>query len=532
MTMSHADQLVADHRRWAPLFGLAMAVLLTSWLGAVVNTTAPSDTTMVVGQVVDQHGPVPGATVRFQGDAQHTLTDTDGRFSLTRTDGDLTRVTASKEGYLIRGADLDQMPLRIVLAPLPPHATEGYQWVDPTPHPDRELSCGRCHPQIHQEWLATSHANSVTNRRFINLYDGTDWHGHENVGWNLMKDYPDGVSICTPCHAPSVEFDDPAMFDLRRAEGVAALGIHCDFCHKIQQAPTDALGLAHGRDGLKLLLPAKGQVFFGSMDDVDTGEASYAPVYAHSRVCASCHEGVVFGVHVYSTYSEWLDSPAAQQGQHCQTCHMTPTGQMQNMAPGHGGIDRDPMTLASHRDAGQRADRLRDCLDVVVTARGGSDKVRVAITIRLRNVGHAMPTGFIDRHLILHVEGLDQNGDRLHWSDGPLLPAVVGSLAGRPGRLYAKQTCGFDGKSPAPFWQARSEVVDTRLVPDRDERAEFTFPPKTARVRVRLVYRRFWEEVARQKQWPNDAIVVFDRQVQVHRAPSPSGGHEGEHEKP
>ena len=43
---------------------------------------------------------------------------------------------------------------------------------------------------------------------------------------------------------------------------------------------------------------------------------------------ASGHEGVVFGVHVYSTYSEWLDSPARKQGRHCQDCHMKPTGTM------------------------------------------------------------------------------------------------------------------------------------------------------------------------------------------------------------
>src|SRR5207244_7472645 len=95
------------------------------------------------------------------------------------------------------------------------------------------------------------------------------------------------------------------------------------------------LGVTHGRYILGLLRPAEGQLFFGPLDDVDRGEDALAPIYGESRYCASCHEGVVFGVRVYSTYSEWLDSPARREGKQCQTCHMTPTGTLTHLAPGH-----------------------------------------------------------------------------------------------------------------------------------------------------------------------------------------------------
>ena len=111
--------------------------------------------------------------------------------------------------------------------------------------------------------------------------------------------------------------------------------------------------------------------FYGPLEDaVRPGESfGQLPLYRESRYCASCHEGIVFGVHVYGTYSEWLESPARAQGVQCQGCHMAPTGRMTNIAPGHGGIARDPATLASHGFPGNQADMLRRCLAADVKVR-------------------------------------------------------------------------------------------------------------------------------------------------------------------
>jgi hypothetical protein len=69
-----------------------------------------------------------------------------------------------------------------------------------------------------------------------------------------------------------------------------------------------------------------------------------------------------------------------------------------------------------------------------------------------------------------------------------------------------------------PFWRALPDPPDTRLRPDRADCAEFLFPRETQRVRVRLVYRRFWEAVTRTKHWPATDILVVDRVLPV-RAP-------------
>src|SRR5439155_17283988 len=109
-------------------------------------------------------------------------------------------------------------------------------------------------------------------------------------------------------------------------------GVHCDFCHKIAGVSLAKLGQEHGRFAYQMLRPKEGQLFFGPLDDAGRGEETFSPLYHESRYCASCHEGTVLGAKVYTTYSEWLASPARKQGKQCQDCHMQPTGTMTNMA--------------------------------------------------------------------------------------------------------------------------------------------------------------------------------------------------------
>src|SRR5205085_5090183 len=137
--------------------------------------------------------------------------------------------------------------------------------------------------------------------------------------WNVLGENPEGAAVCVLCHAPT--FRDPlAEYDLRTIKGVAAQGVHCDYCHKVVEVPNDphaGPGIRFGRDGLTLLRPKNGQqLFFGPLDDaLREGEAfGFSPLYRESRYCAPCHEGTVFGVHAYGTYSEWLASPARAEG--------------------------------------------------------------------------------------------------------------------------------------------------------------------------------------------------------------------------
>jgi hypothetical protein len=379
------------------------------------------------------------------------------------------------------------------------------------------VNCGNCHEEVFREWQASGHARSINGRRFRNLYDGSDWSDTRKVGWSLLKDNPDGAGVCAACHAPAIGPAGHALDDLTQLGGVAAHGVHCDYCHKISAVGAGKLGLTHGRFNLTMLRPTKGQLFFGPLDDVDRNEDTFSPLYKDSKYCASCHEGIVFGVPVYTTYSEWQTSPAARDGKQCQDCHMKPTGALTNIAPGKGGITRDPKTLANHRFfAGSQLDMLRRCLHLDVQVERVSEGVKVAVQVQAEHVGHRVPTGFVDRHLLLIVEARQPSGKVVECRAGPVLPAVAGrALAGKPGKLYAKLLRDFDGHSPVPFWRADPAVSDTRLLPGQPDRLAFVFPERKATVHVRLLYRRFWKETVEDKGWPEEDLEVATKSVET-----------------
>jgi hypothetical protein len=469
-------------------------------------------TPMVEGRVTDSAHPVAGARVRWQGSTTLVLTDADGRFHLPPAPSANTRATAQRPGYRIGAASLRD-GLHIRLDPLPAADHPDYPWISPHPDPDRAANCANCHTDIYREWSGSAHAGAARNPRFLQLFADPD--GKSPHGWDLSREHPLGMPVCTTCHAPTL--DDPASGgDVRLAAGVAADGVHCDYCHKVVDAPTDKLGVRFGRDGLVLLRPRQGeQLFYGPLDDaVRPGESfGHFPVYKESRVCAPCHEGIVFGVHVYGTYSEWLDSPARAQGIQCQGCHMRPTGRLTNIAPGKGGIERDPLTLASHRLPGSQEEMLRRCLRAEVTCRSADGQLRVEVTLRAEQVGHRVPTGFIDRHLLLIVQAFDHEGAPVPLTQGPRLPAAAGRWSGQPGWLYGKLLRDERGHAPLPFWLPGSAMADTRLYPAQPDVRSFVFAGPAAQVQVRVWYRRFWQQVADARGWTHNDMLVFDRTI-------------------
>ncbi len=488
--------------------GLTLAVLLALLVGLALLAFSPAKSPGVEGCVLDDERLIAGARVRLKGTTTIAPTDAHGCFHLPHPPSG-RHVTAWKEGYFIGGTRGRASPLTIHLQRLPAEDSPAYEWVDPTPNADEVHNCANCHAEIYREWSQSGHAHSVTGRHFRNLYEGTDWNGKAGVGWGLLTQYPDGGGVCASCHAPTAK-----EYDLRQVKGVASQGVHCDYCHKIAGITEGPFGLTHGRFNLRLLRPSDGQLFFGDLDDVDRNEDAYSPLYRDSRYCASCHEGVIFGVHVYSTFSEWQASPARREGKQCQDCHMKPTGRTRNMAPGHGGIDRDPRTLRNHRffDESQET-MLRRAVQVSATFERNADSVRTRVRLWAEGVGHRLPTGFIDRHLVLVVEAEGADGRPLPARSGPKLPALAGpELTDKPGRLYARILRNFDGHSPTPFWLAAPDSpLDTRLAPRKVEETTFDFPPTLTSLRVRVLYRRFWPEVARAKHWPDLTLRIHEQ---------------------
>jgi hypothetical protein len=431
------------------------------------------------------------------------------------------RVVASKVGHFIGAADAVDRPLVIELRRHPTDDDPDYAWVDPRRDANDAGRCANCHQEIFDEWSASAHARSATNRRFLNVYDGSDWQGSRHVGWSLLDDLPHGAGVCASCHVPSPPPSIETTGDLRQVAGVHRQGVHCDFCHKIADVSIDEVGLNHGRFAMTFLRPNdEHQIFFGPLDDVARGEDIHLTLYRESRYCASCHEGTLFGTHVYGTYSEWLASPHAKQGMECQDCHMAPTGRMTNFAPGKGGLPRDSSSLASHHFPGGDRNFLRDHLSLSLVARDVEAGLEVDAIVRVHGVGHRTPTGSPTRALILHVEATNSDGQSLPLVAGGVLPALAGNgpieagdLAGRPGRFYAKVLAADDGELGVPFWRSVAVAYDTRLEPEETSRNRFVFrrPSGEAHVWANLVYRRFNKETADEKGWTDNEIVIDTR---------------------
>jgi len=482
----------------------------------------PPAPTAVMGTVADDRGAVAAAVVRVPATPLAARTDERGHFTLP---GRPARVTVSADGRIIAAATVPAVRVvAVTLTRIPDDDCETYAWVDPGPDANRPGSCCNCHTPACDEWARSGHARAATNPRLRNLYDGTDAAGRPGRGWNLLAEHPAGAGVCAACHAPTADPDAASDYDLRRVTGrpssagyPAAGGVHCDYCHKAAGLGDGEIGLTHGRYLLRLSRPAAGQRFFGPLDDVDRGEDVASPFQHDSRLCAACHEGTVFGVHAYGTYSEWRASPAAARGVQCQDCHMPAGPAHTNVAPAHGGRERSHRTLADHSMfPGGRAAMLRRCLALTVEPARDGRGVAVAVTVRADGVGHRVPTGFPDRNLVLAVEALDAAGRPVVATAGPTLPPATGpELAGRSGRLFAKQLRDFDGRQPAPFWRSDPEFADTRLRPGEPDRTAYRFPPSAARVRVRLLDRRFWPEVAAVKGWVDNERIVADRDVPV-----------------
>ncbi|HWB08899.1 MAG TPA: carboxypeptidase regulatory-like domain-containing protein [Pirellulales bacterium] len=502
------------------LVALGLVIGLAALGGALrwYTTRSPPSTPAprIVGRVVESRQPIAGARVRLKGTADFALTDEQGRFELIGSPREGATLTAAKDGYLIAGVPVSHNRLEVQLTALPARDHTDYQWVDPRPSDASAGACGNCHQAIYNEWQTSGHARSAVNRRFQNLLDGSNERGESGHGWGLADEYPEGVAVCWSCHAPSFELS-AATAGPRHVEGVAAAGVHCDFCHKIRATNLEQVGLTHGRFAYDLLRPAEGQLFFGPLDDVDRNEDAYSALQSESRFCAACHEGTLFGVHVYTTYSEWLASPAGREGRQCQQCHMRPSGKLANIAPGSGGLDRNPQTLASHTFLpGGREAMLRQALRISFSAQRQNEEVTASVRLETHDIGHRLPTGFIDRQLLLVVEPLDAQGKACDTLSGARLPDAAGErLLGKAGRLFAKLLTDAEGNAPAPFWRAGVSVADSRLTPGEPEETAFAFPSETVTVRVRVIYRPFWQTVADSKEWPENDTVIYDTSFSV-----------------
>ena len=517
---------------------LAMASLLVGamlWLLSGQPAAVQGDAT-VSGVVVDADGPVAGATVRVRATDNVTWTAADGRFTLgSLTEGQEVEVAAWAEGYYVASTHVTPTVGGITLTLRPYHTTDhpDYSWVSPISGTS-EGACGNCHPMIVSQWITNAHGGAIANPRFFSLYNGTDLSGTLRVGPGYRNDFPDTAGNCANCHAPGAGADGYLTTEMNGVRGVITAGIHCDYCHKVggvylNPATGSVYPNAPGVRSQRLLRPPPGDnIFFGPYDDIHDPD-TYLPAITQSRFCAPCHQFSFWGTPIYGSYEEWLESPYAEAGIPCQTCHMPPTGDAYFALPEKGGLAHPPERIPSHRQLGASDEGLlRESVTMTVTARQAMDRVVVTVTLANTGAGHHVPTDFPGRHLILTVVAVDGQGPPLAQVEGPVVPDWGGAQAGRPGKVFAKvlQDARSGDAPVVSYWKQSFILEDNRIPALGSDTSAYTFAlprgpgaPAVVTVTARLRFRRAFQTVMDAKGWDVPDIVMEEAQVTLPRRP-------------
>jgi hypothetical protein len=479
-------------------------------------------------------------------------------------------VSAWKELYYCAKQETVKPPtqdIELVLRLYQTNDNPGYAWVPPT----GENSCYSCKPGVTQVWLDNdAHGKSASNVRFLSMYYGTDVAGNQSpltriahtrdygrlplapdlsqpyYGPGYKLDFPDTAGNCGACHIPSAAIADPYGVDPKQVSGVDVFGVHCDFCHKIAEVRLDAqTNLPQpnmpGVLSMDIRRPfpedeQRYQLFFGTFDDDNVPmEDTKLPLIQQSQFCAPCHFGVFWDTLVYNSYGEWLESPYSDphSGKTCQQCHTpSPTklegNLLTNVAPGKGGVERDPQTIHAHTFPGASStELLQNALTMQVETKRVEKGIQVTVNLTNDQTGHHVPTDSPLRHMILLVEARDEQGRFLELVEGETVPVwggvgdpEQGYYAGLPGKAFAKILAEMwtEVTPTGAYWNPTRLVSDNRLAAFATDVSQYTFQAAgqgAVKVQVRLFFRRAYRTLADQKDWEIPDILMEEAVVEV-----------------
>jgi hypothetical protein len=553
----------------AMLFGIGPTVATSCGGGDLLAIDTIS------GKVRDANGPVAGAIVRIQGTTNDTVTDTAGSFTLSGlTTSVPVTVSAWMHTYYCAKEDGVLPPASGIVLTLHQYQTTdnpAYKWIPPI----GEQSCASCKAGVTEIWLENAHAGSATNLRFMTMYNGTDVYGNQSpltrygysrdygafplrpdptqpyYGPGFKLDFPDAAGNCAACHTPGAAVDAPYDTDPNTVSGADKFGVHCDLCHKVADVTLGPDGMPFpnmpGVMSMDLRRPfpddpERYQLFFGTFDDDNVPEEdTYLPLIETSQFCASCHSGVFWDTVIYDSFGEWLNSPYSDLGferaQTCQNCHMPAPAildgeLMTNVAPGNGGIERDPMTIHPHLQLGAMDEEfLSSAVSMAVEAQRNGKNLVVRVEITNDNTGHHVPTDSPLRQMILLVQATNAQKHSLALTDGPLLPDYAGEgdhedgyYAGLPGKVYAKilEELWTEISPTGSYWNPTRLVSDTRLEAMATDITTFVFAApeeETSIINVTLLFRRAFKTLLDEKGWDVPDIIMAQKRILVPTVP-------------
>jgi hypothetical protein len=348
--------------------------------------------------------------------------------------------------------------------------------------------CGVCHRDIYRMWEGSVHARSLDNPVFLATYREAQFEGEG-----------DTVRLCLNCHAPMIALNG----DESLRQKITWEGVNCDFCHSLVSVDMSGFG---PRFQLEV-----GAVKRGPIENAATigHEVKYSPLHRSSLACAPCHEYVnAEGTRIMGTYSEWLESGAAEEGRTCQACHM-------NLTAGEivdARIERSPQAMINLHEmpGGHSIAQLHEALGVMFGSKRGEETLEVEVTLRNKGAAHDVPTGMPGRRVLLRVE-VDA-GDDGRFEEQREYGQVFVDAAGAP----ITRALDYFAKGVRLQSDSRLKAGETRV-----ERLVFPVPPTaSARLSIKLHY----EHAAKPGDTDRTWITFFSEHRLLRAQPSPSSG--------
>lgn len=336
--------------------------------------------------------------------------------------------------------------------------------------------CSGCHGNIFGQWDGSMHSNA--NEDFF--YQARLQEYVEAAEAAETGELP--LTFCSSCHTPvGVVSEEIPPMDGSGLSEVAREGVQCDFCHVVVES--EGIGNAP-----YILEP--GDTKWGP--PLRAAEEGTPPshgtegheFYEESRYCGMCHNiyHPVNNLTLAATYTEWEESPYAEEGVRCQDCHMTPGIVGFEANPGKAasnGPDREHVythffvganafvtdELGESRHEKRAIEYLKHAATLTVrvpeNAEAG-ESVDVEVEITNSGAGHKLPTGVTeDREIWLELIVQDAAGKELYHSGSPDEKGGLDSGT----TIYHTIFADSEGRPTVKAWEAESVLFDNRIPP-------------------------------------------------------------------
>ena len=302
-------------------------------------------------------------------------------------------------------------------------------------------ACG-CHATLVEQWQRSLHAQALSDPIYLAKLDEANKATDGAIG-----------DFCNKCHGPAAMMS--GQFGAAQMTPGVSEGISCSFCHQVTGIlPGDPANTSH-------LVEANGVRRAQLKDPQAPHAAEYSAFHETSEFCGGCHNvnHPVNGLELEATYTEWAQSPWADEGVTCQDCHMSRepgvigpyAGTAAPGAPERPNIYSMTFTGAQVELGDKTASTalLRSAAEVSLEVPEiVGEGVEAVVTVTNKGAGHDLPTGLTEiREMWLEVYLEEQDGARTEL--------------GR--RMFNTVLEDKDGNAPAQLWDAVKIRSDDRI---------------------------------------------------------------------